>query len=170
MSFHWELLSPSQWPACFPLPTKVERLRTNARFPVACWTTLWQNATRSLKIREVTKNSHVISMSFPAQFYWRWCYSWNFYYSDVSHVKVWLQNCKQWKVLLNGQRKQLKSISSMKHFVSDMPRLPKNYFAFQLFSILSQSEYLKQNYFYINSFYLMSYHFSRSNIYIFFSI
>lgn len=57
-SFHWEKLSPSQWPPCFPLPTNVDRLRTNARFPVACWTTLQRNATRSLKTATVTKSSY----------------------------------------------------------------------------------------------------------------
>lgn len=57
-SFHWEKLSPSQWALCLPLPTNVDRLKTNALFPVACWTTLQGNATRSSKTRMVTKTSY----------------------------------------------------------------------------------------------------------------
>lgn len=40
ISFQREKLSPSQWPVYFPLPTNVEQLKTNARFPVAFWEAL----------------------------------------------------------------------------------------------------------------------------------
>lgn len=43
ISLQREKLSPSQWPVYFPLPTNVERLKTNARFPVAFWEALWEN-------------------------------------------------------------------------------------------------------------------------------
>lgn len=63
-----------------------------------------------IKNKSGTQKSQMISLSFPAQFCLRWCYSSNLYYSNVSHVKVWLQSCKQGKVLLSGHSKQLKSI------------------------------------------------------------